>query len=178
MAKIKKISKKKSSALPIALGVGAVALLLLIGKDAFAKDKSLQGPGPGPTPTPTPTPKPSPFPAGSALATVIPNALGGINARNEPKSGQFGIPASPIITENTAFNGTTIAVLQTGFKEEGAPANSPIEWWKIMTPTGGIGFVRAVGPQGESNFQHTGDIPLPKPVVAGMFSPMFYYPQY
>jgi hypothetical protein len=101
-----------------------------------------------------PTPKGSTsFPPGAELAIVT--ADPGIMTRMGPSP-----TATPIAPQgmppNDAFKGSTVAVIQRGFPETGALAGARMEWWKIMTPSGGTGYVRAVGPNGEKNLGLTG----------------------
>lgn len=132
----------------------AVVGLLLVAKSSKA---ATPPPGPPEPPLPPPPgpplpPRPNPFPPGSALATVNPNSLGGMNVRTGPDV------SFPLVSANDAFNGTTVAVLETGI-----PSTTPAskEWWKIITPGGSTGFASAVGPAGEANFRPTGNVPLP-----------------
>lgn len=152
--------------LALALGGGTLLLLLLAGTSKASSSTGPTPPNPLPPTPPTP-PRPNPFPPGSALAVVsVPTGEAGINTRTAPN------PNAPLIGQNDAFNGTTVAVLQTGIKEDGAPAGSMIEWWKIITPGGGTGFARAIGPMGEANLRSTGSVPLPRgaptPIMSGM----------
>lgn len=125
---------------------------------------------------PTPNGKTA-FPPGAELAIVT--ASPGLMTRLAPNPNAAPI-APQGVAPNNAFTGTTIAVTRRGILEEGAPAGAKMEWWEIMTPGGGTGYVRAIGPNGESNARLTGqkipgglanNLPLPVPDPRTMPAP-------
>ena len=113
-------------------------------------------PGAIPDPLLPPPPGPLPsdaFPPGSQLALVAVSDANGLNTRTSPDTN------ASIVAGNDAFNGRTVAVLQTRIAEVGANAvPAPAEWWMIMTPGGSIGYARAIGPSGEQNLRLTGQV--------------------
>lgn len=145
------------SALPYVLGGGAALGILLYALSSKADDTEKPT---RPVKPPEPQPgggggkrRPAVFPPGSGEATVIPNTQGGIITRNEPSTrGGERTKLAPDGDPRLAYNGETVAVIETGIKEIGAPAGAPNEWWHIITPGGMNGFSRAVDGQGVRNF--------------------------
>lgn len=138
-----------------AVAVGIVAYLLWPktasaagrdGRDGNGKDKD------GRDVRPPPPPGPRPFPAGSKLA-VISVATGeqGMNIRAQ------ATPTSALV--GSVPNGSTIAVLtaEGDLPESGLPDTpGKNRWVYIQTAQGVKGYLRSIGPNGESNIRVTG----------------------
>lgn len=125
---------------PVAIGAGVLGVLLIARRSPAAPNAPDGGGGGGVRPPP-----PTPFPTGSGRAVVmVTTGEPGMRIRSSPN------PSATLL--GRAFNGSTVAVLDMQIPEEGAPAGSPISWWRIQTSDGIVGFARAIGPAGESNF--------------------------
>ncbi len=73
--------------------------------------------------------------------------LQNVNTRSGPGTNHAIIgPANT--APNDAIAGATVRVLRTKISGPGA-----LEWWEIITPSGGSGFAAAVGTDGTPNLQ-------------------------
>lgn len=143
---------------PIALGAVSAISFLLTPRDANASKGGGGGGGGKITPINPPINPPhnvpnSPFPPGSTLAVVLsPGDSRGMAVCDSPS------PCSGTTRQISASarKGATVAVLQQDIPEDNLPDTpGKNRWWKIIAPDGTQGFSRAIGPNGEANFQIT-----------------------
>lgn len=145
--------------IPYALGAVAVAAFALGRKRTTSTVPTVvEPPQPGQRRPPAGS-----LPPGTPLARVAPSCGpndppecgNGVRTRKGPGVGNptIGPDGAP---PNDAMTGDLVGVLAMGLAEEGAPKGSKAEWWKVVTPSGGVGFSRAVDPQGRPNFVLTG----------------------
>ena len=134
-------------AIPAVAGA-ALLYFLLRSPDASAKDKE-KGDNPKPPddkviPPPSP-PGPRPPNTWGDLPTAIvqvvdpdPGATPGVRTRTQPSASAPLVPYGEGSAAYTAYNGKTVAVLETGrFPGDGR------EWWRIITPGGYEGWASA-----------------------------------
>lgn len=176
---------KKGSALlkygiPIAVAGGA---LLLLTRSASAATPPKPSPNPNPNPNvPPPTPgrakePPGGFPAGSGRATVLPlcppgdaACQAGLLVHTAPTVASRLIagtgpsdPSNVLPTSLHALTGDRIAVVRQGISD-----GTGREWWEVVTPTGGRGFVSAHGPGEPKDANFRDVVPPTPPATAGL----------
>ena len=148
--------------LPIALGGGVLALLLLSRRQIPISNVVNRPVDPRPI---TPNQRgnrtlPRPLPPGTiGVARVVPNSFNGLLLRRTPGTQASGSALGPDGTNTLiapsgdlrhAFNGDEVAVLERGVRASNN--RGPEEWWRVHTAGGGVGYARAIDPEGVSNF--------------------------
>ena len=134
-------TRRRSRAIPIALGAVTLLALGLAASGAFAGDRRELPPREPPLPPPPPGPRrlPQPAPAGAGLARVNPNSQGGMIVRRGPGTNHpmLAPPGAGV----HAFNGEEVYVFRTDIPAEDGQGGT---WWEISTAGGGRGFARGV----------------------------------
>ena len=142
-------TRRRSRAIPIALGAVTLLALGLAASGAFAGDRRELPPREPPLPPPPPGPRrlPQPAPAGAGLARVNPNSQGGMIVRRGPGTNHpmLAPPGNGV----HAFNGEEVYVFRTDIPPEDGQGGT---WWEISTAGGGRGFARGVDSAGVRNF--------------------------
>lgn len=143
--------------LPVALGGGVLALLLLSRRQVPLRNTTQvipnRGGGGGGGGSRGNRPFPRPLPPGTiGVARVVPNREGGMIIRTSagvsvPRERTFIAPEGDL---RHAYNGDEVAVFERGIRPPNA--QGPEEWWRLQSPGGGSGYARAVDPQGVANF--------------------------
>ena len=88
------------------------------------------------------------FPAGATLGVVaVTTGESGMNVRSSPSPGATLVTALP--------NGTTFQILAADIAETGIDTPGRNRWMHIRTSNGTQGYLRAIGPAGESNVRTT-----------------------
>ena len=88
------------------------------------------------------------FPAGATLGVVaVTTGESGMNVRSSPSPGAALVTALP--------NGTTFQILAADIAETGIDTPGRNRWMHVRTSNGTQGYLRAIGPAGESNVRTT-----------------------